>query len=41
MFLFLLGLLIGFVEGLVTNPRIALAAPLEGWLSIFDNDADN
>ena len=33
MFLFLLGLLIGFVEGQVSNPRMALAAHLEGLMN--------
>jgi hydroxylaminobenzene mutase len=33
MFLFLLGLLIGFAEGQVINPRMALAAHLEGLMN--------
>ena len=33
MFLFLLGLLIGFVEGQVSTPRMALAAHLEGLMN--------
>jgi (hydroxyamino)benzene mutase len=33
MFLFLLGLLIGFAKGQVINPRMALAAHLEGLMS--------
>ena len=33
MFLFLLGMLIGFVEGQVSNPRMALAAHLEGLMN--------
>jgi hypothetical protein len=36
MYLFLLSLLIGFAEGQVINPRMALAAHLEGlnWLTM-------
>jgi (hydroxyamino)benzene mutase len=33
MYLFLLGLLIGFAEGQVINPRMALAAHLEGLMN--------
>jgi (hydroxyamino)benzene mutase len=33
MFLFLLGLLVGFAEGQVTNPRMGLAAHLEGLMN--------
>ena len=33
MYLFLLGLLIGFAEGQVTNPRMGLAADLEGLMN--------
>jgi hydroxylaminobenzene mutase len=33
MFLFLLGLLIGFAEGQVANPRMGLAAHLEGLMN--------
>jgi hydroxylaminobenzene mutase len=34
MFLFLLGLLVGFAEGQVTNHRMALAAHLEGLMNV-------
>lgn len=33
MYLFLLGLLIGFAEGQIINPRMALAAHLEGLMN--------
>ncbi len=33
MVLFLLGLLVGFIEGQVANPRMALAAHLEGLMN--------